>query len=36
MTTDEKLKQEQADEEMISQAFDHLLKSYLQANIARR
>ena len=27
--TDEKLKQEQADEEMINQGFQHLLKSYL-------
>ena len=34
--TDEKLKQEQADEEMISQAFEHLLQSYLTSKHRRK
>jgi GTP pyrophosphokinase len=34
--TDEKLKQEQADEEMISQAFEHLLASYLTSKHRRK
>ena len=36
MLTDEKLKQEQADEEMISQAFEHLLQSYLTSKHRRK
>ena len=34
--TDEKLKQEQADEEMINQAFDRLLESYLTSKHRRK
>ena len=34
--TDEKLKQEQADEEMINQAFQHLLESYLTSKHRRK
>ena len=34
--TDEKLKQEQADEEMINQAFEHLLQSYLTSKHRRK
>ena len=36
MMTDEKLKQEQADEEMINQAFQHLLDSYLTSKHRRK
>ena len=36
MLTDEKLKQEQADEEMINQAFEHLLQSYLTSKHRRK
>ena len=36
MLTDEKLKQEQADEEMINQAFQHLLDSYLTSKHRRK
>ena len=34
--TDEKLKQEQTDEEMINQAFEHLLQSYLTSKHRRK
>ena len=36
MITDEKLKQEQADEEMINKAFQHLLDSYLTSKHRRK
>ena len=36
MMTDEKLIQEQADEEMINQAFQHLLDSYLTSKHRRK
>ena len=34
--TDEKLRQEQADEEMINQGFQHLLDSYLTTKHRRK
>ena len=34
--TDEKLKQEQAEEEMINQGFQHLLDSYLTSKHRRK
>ena len=36
MMTDEKLRQEQADEEMINQGFQHLLDSYLTSKHGRK